>query len=37
MINIEILNKLNAPKKEERLANMEEVLKTTTFPPMVHQ
>ena len=37
MINIEILNKLNAPTKEERLANLAEVLKTTTFPPMVPQ
>ena len=37
MINIEILNKLNAPTKEERLNNLAEVLKTTTFPPMVSQ
>ena len=37
MINIEILNKLNALTKEERLANLAEVLKTTTFPPMVPQ
>jgi len=37
MIDIEILNKLNAPTKEERLANLAEVLKTTTFPPMVPQ
>ena len=37
MINIEILNKLNAPTKEERLDNLAEVLKTTTFPPMVSQ
>ena len=37
MINIEILNKLNAPTKAERLANLAEVLKTTTFPPMVSQ
>ncbi len=37
MINIEILNKLNAPTKEERLNNLAEVLKTTTFPPMVPQ
>ena len=37
MIDIEILNKLNAPTKEERLANLQEVLKTTTFPPMVPQ
>ena len=37
MIDIAILNKLNAPTKEERLANLAEVLKTTTFPPRVPQ
>ena len=37
MIDIAILNKLNAPTKEERLKNLEEVLKTTVFPPMVPQ
>ena len=37
MIEIAILNKLNAPTKEERLANLAEVLKTTVFPPMVPQ
>ncbi len=37
MIDIAILNKLNAPTKQERLANLAEVLKTTTFPPMVPQ
>ncbi len=37
MIDIEILNKLNAPTKEERFANLVEVLKTTQFPPMVPQ
>ena len=37
MIDISILNKLNAPTKEERLANLKEVLKDTTFPPMVPQ
>ena len=37
MIDISILNKLNAPTKEERLANLQEVLKTTQFPPMVPQ
>ncbi len=37
MIAIDILNKLNAPTKEERLANLKEVLKTTNFPPMVPQ
>ena len=37
MIDITILNKLNAPTKQERLANLAEVLKDTTFPPMVPQ
>ena len=37
MIDINVLNKLNAPTKEERLANLREVLKDTTFPPMVPQ
>ncbi len=37
MIDIEILNLLNAPTKAERLANLAEVLKTTVFPPMVPQ
>ena len=37
MIDIQILNKLNAPTKEERLANLREVLKDTQFPPMVPQ
>ena len=37
MIDINILNLLNAATKEERLANLSEVLKTTTFPPMVPQ
>ena len=37
MIEIAILNKLNAPTKEERLANLKEVLKETVFPPMVPQ
>ena len=37
MIDIAILNKLNAPTKEERLANLAEVLKTAQFPPMVPQ
>ena len=37
MIDIEILNKLNAPTKEERLANLKEVVANTTFPPMVPQ
>ena len=37
MIDIAILEKLNAPTKQERLANLKEVLKTTSFPPMVPQ
>ncbi len=37
MIDIEILNLLNAPTKAERLANLKEVLASTTFPPMVPQ
>ena len=37
MINIEILEKLNAPEKEQRLANLAEILKTTEFPPVVPQ
>ena len=37
MIDIAILEKLNAPAREERLANLREVLKTTEFPPMVPQ
>lgn len=37
MIDIEILNKLNAPTKKERLENLKEVLKDTVFPPMVPQ
>ncbi len=37
MIAIDILEKLNAPTKAERLANLQEVLKDTVFPPMVPQ
>ncbi len=37
MIDIAVLNKLNAPTKQERLANLSEVLKETVFPPMVPQ
>ncbi len=37
MIDIAILNKLNAPTREERLSNLAQVLKTTVFPPMVPQ
>ncbi len=35
MIDIAVLNLLNAPTKEERLANLAKVLETTQFPPMV--
>ena len=37
MIDINVLNLLNAPTKEERLSNLKEVLKTAQFPPMVDQ
>ena len=37
MIDIAVLNKLNAPTREERIANLKEILKTTTFPEMVPQ
>ena len=37
MVDIQILNKLNAPTKQERLENLKEVVKTTDFPPMVPQ
>ena len=37
MIDIAILNKLNAPTRQERIANLREVLKETTFPEMVPQ
>ncbi len=37
MIDIKILEKLNAPTKEERLENLKEVLKDTVFPEMVPQ
>ena len=37
MIDIAILNKLNAPTKEERLANLAAILPETKFPPMVSQ
>ena len=37
MIDISVLNKLNAPTREERIANLREVLKTTQFPPMVDE
>ena len=37
MIDINVLNKLNAPTRGERIANLKEVLKDTVFPPMVPQ
>ena len=37
MIDIAVLNKLNAPTREERIANLREVLKTTQFPEQVPQ
>lgn len=37
MIDITVLNRLNAPTKEERLQNLKEVLKTAELPPMVPQ
>ena len=37
MIDIAILNKLNAPTKEERLANLRQIAAVTQFPPMVDQ
>ena len=37
MIDITILDKLNAPTKAERLANLAEILPNTAFPPMVPQ
>ncbi len=37
MIDINVLNKLNAPTKEERLNNLKEVLKVTTFPEAVKE
>ena len=37
MIDIAILEKLNAPTKEERLANLAQILPETVFPPMVSE
>lgn len=37
MIDISILDKLNAPTKNERIENLKEILKTTKFPPIVPQ
>ena len=37
MINIAILNKLNVPSADERLANLRQVCASAQFPPMVAQ
>ncbi len=37
MIEIEVLNRLNAPTPEERLENLREELKKASFPPAVPQ
>ena len=37
MIDISILNQLNAPTKAERLANLKTIVAQTQFPPMVPQ
>lgn len=37
MIAIDVLEKLNAPTRSERIANLKEILKDTTFPAMVPQ
>ena len=37
MIDIAILEKLNAPTKQERLSNLAAILPETKFPPMVSQ
>ena len=37
MIDINILDKLNAPTRKERIENLKEILKTTKFPPIVPQ
>ena len=37
MIDQKILTLLNAPTRQERIANLKEVLKTAEFPPMVDQ
>lgn len=34
MIDISILNQLNAPTKQERLDNLKKICETTTFPPV---
>ena len=35
MIDISVLNQLNAPTKEERLNNLKAIAPQTVFPPMV--
>ena len=37
MIDQAILQKLNAPTRDGRIANLKEVLKTAQFPPMVKE
>lgn len=37
MIDIEILNRLNASTRSERIANLREIVKDTVFPPTVPQ
>ena len=37
MIDISVLNQLNAPTKAERLSNLKEIVAKTQFPPMVPQ
>lgn len=37
MIDIQALNLLNAPTKQERLENLRKLVETTQFPPMVPQ
>ncbi len=37
MIDIQILEKLNAPTRQERIANLKAILPETVFPPMVPQ
>ncbi len=37
MIDINVLELLNAPTKEQRLANLQKILETAAFPPMVPQ
>ena len=35
MIDITVLNLLNAPSKQERLENLRKIVAETQFPPMV--